>query len=139
MTKNKPIIPQFLLDEFKKNPRAIKMLHYPKEILEFISDFSKFYEWEETDVKRIFKIMKQGIREMPICEVDGCNKKVYVDYYAVVQKGCCKKHNTIITSLKKYGVEHVSKTKQFQEDKMSTIIIFRKNSCLKKKHLKKRF
>ena len=114
-------IPQFLLDEFKKNPRSIKMLNYPKEIIDFITEYAKFYNWQETDIKRIFKIMKQGVSEMPICEVDDCNKTVYVDYYAKVRKGCCHKHNTMITSMEKYGVTHITKTDEFQNTKKETI------------------
>ena len=114
-------IPSFLLEEFKKNPRSIKMFKYPKEIIDFITEYAKFYNWQETDIKRIFKIMKQGVSEMPECEVESCNKTVYVDYYAKVQKGCCHKHNTMITSMEKYGVSHVTKTKEFQNIKKETI------------------
>lgn len=114
-----PIVPEFLLLAFKK--KLVYPTKLPQPIQEFMLNYAKYYQWSELEnITRIFKIMRQGITTIPTCGLENCNSPVYIDYDAKVLKGCCRQHNTILTSREKYGVDHVTKTREFQDAKKIT-------------------
>lgn len=98
-------IPQLLKEKFKlKIYTRINTL--PEEIKQFMLDYAVFYEWHITKLSLIFRLMKQGISELDECEYEGCKNKKKINWNGEITKGCCKNHNTKLTKLKKYGVEH---------------------------------
>ncbi len=97
-------IPEFLQTEF--NNKQPKYSKFPKEIIQFILDYSNFYQWNISDIKLIFKMMKKGFSERLLCTYKNCNNPVQISTdHKRFSKGCCAHHSTKIVLLEKYGVE----------------------------------
>ena len=118
--KNK--IPQFLKEEFDKYRSYANK--FPNDIKQFIIDYGKFYDFGyEDDVVRIFKLMKQGISEIPECELDGCNnKKMIKKFEARLSKGCCSQHAVLIGNLEKFGVTNPNKCETVKNKRKNTLL-----------------
>jgi len=111
-------IPEALKKYLEENKRK-KVTLFSQEIQEFMMEYAKFYNWNITNLYKIFNLMKQGISELDICENPSCSNKKKIIWDGTITKGCSKKCNTIITKLEKYGVEHhmqLNKYKKFGDD-----------------------
>jgi hypothetical protein len=113
-------IPKFLKNEFTKGKSFTNK--FPDEIKQFMIDYANYYNWGLNDnLKNIFRMMKQGISELPTCKLDGCNKKVK---YSIRKKGftetCCEAHSRKAYYLENYGVENVSQLDETKKKKVET-------------------
>ena len=127
-------IPQFLLEKFKIE-KTIQTTLFPDEIKQFMLEYSKFYNWDLTKLVIIFKLMKQGISLIPECEYQNCNNKRKINLDGTLTKGCCKDHNSKITKIEKYGVEHHMKLEE--NKKYGVDNIFSNTQYIKDKVMKK--
>ena len=102
-------IPEFLQEKLLLNKPKVK--NFPNDIKQFIIDYGEFYDFGyNDDVTRIFKLMKQGISEIPECELDCCNnKKMIKKFEAELSKGCCSQHAQEITMLERFGISNLFK------------------------------
>lgn len=102
--KNK--IPKFLQEKLNLKGAA-KPEKFPNEIKDFMVEYSEYYNWKlDSNLTKIFNVMKQGITEIPKCEYQGCDAPQRFNYLLKLTRGCCKDHNSKITSLEKYGEVH---------------------------------
>lgn len=115
--KNK--IPKYLQE--KLTYKFSSAQKFPDEIKQFMIEYSAHYNWELTDVKKIFKVMKTGLEERPKCAYDGCNKYVmFSNDRTELQRCCCRKHKMRVTSLNRFGVENCRLDLKVQEKMKNT-------------------
>jgi len=114
-------IPSFLKNEFTKGKSFTHK--FPLEIKQFMINYANEYDWYlGNDLKKIFRLMKQGISELPECRLNDCKKKSRIK---VAKKGglsetCCEAHARKLYYLNNYGVENVSQLKETKEKKIRT-------------------
>lgn len=113
-------IPQFLENEFTKGKSFTNK--FPEEIKQFMIDYSNNYSWDlGSNLKRILRVMKQGVTDLPICKLDGCNKKTVIKVSSTtVTEACCSAHARKVYYMENYGVENVSQLKETKEKKIAT-------------------
>ncbi len=108
-------IPEFLQDKlnYKNNVQTRK---FPDEIKQFMIDYAKFYNWHlDDDLRKILKVMKQGISTLAICGYNGCTNNVYFDGNMKMTVGCCREHSSKKSLLEKYGVENIFQLQETKE------------------------
>jgi very-short-patch-repair endonuclease len=98
-----------------KSPQYNK---FPVEVKQFLYDYSTE---EIDDLKTLFYMWKQGIKEIPTCQYPNCNKKVrFIKAKRKFTKGCCADHSMKITNLEKYGVENPFQAEEVKEKMKQT-------------------
>lgn len=108
-------IPDFLLEKlnYKNN---VQTKRFPEEIKQFMIDYANHYEWNlNNDLRKIFKVMKQGISTLNKCGYKGCENNVYFDANMNMTKGCCRDHSSKNVTLEKYGVENIFQLKETKD------------------------
>ena len=91
-------IPDFLKEKLMKKYALTK--NFPKEIQEFLLNYSIFYGWDITNIQTIFRLMQKGLTTLKKCEYVSCNNTQKIYETGKITSGCCKKHTTIINNLK---------------------------------------
>jgi len=115
--KNK--IPKYLQEKltYKFSPAQ----KFPDDIKQFMMDYSKFYNWDLTELKDIFKVMKTGLEERPKCAYEGCNEyAMFSNDRTELQTCCCRTHKMRVTSLERFGVENCRLHLETQEKMKKT-------------------
>jgi len=103
-------IEEFLEIEYKK--KRSQLAKFPNEVLNYMLKYAEHYDWNIKDkTKIIFYVMKKGIKNLPKCEYEGCNKNVKIYSKGKLTRGCCRDHSMKIQTFEKYGVENVSQLK----------------------------
>ena len=113
-------IPDFLKHEFTKGKSFTNK--FPDTIKQYMIDYSNGYNWGLKDnLKKIFKVMKQGISELPECKLENCKEKRRIkSASATLSETCCEAHARKLYYLENYGVENVSQLKETKEKKIKT-------------------
>jgi len=115
-------IPPFLQERLKMKFSSTK--NFSDDIKQFMTDYATFYNWNISDIKLIFKVMKRGTTNLPICGYEKCNKYVRLNSNGILTKGCCIGHSNKIKMQEKYGVDNISQ--------LESTVIKREQTCLEK-------
>ena len=117
--KNK--IPEFLQAKINlKHTPTTK--NFPIEIKNFMITYSLNYQWNfGNNIRKIFKVMRQGIAVLPKCGLEGCENNVIFSNEEQLLPGCCRSHSQKISYLKKYGVDNPMKDEIIKEKFYNTM------------------